>query len=336
MKYALISVSGAVAASWLSACAPTGPTAPPDPNEGRTFSGVVTPSEGGTVVTDGETLTVEVPAGAVDGETTVTVSVLPAADGAATSVYELGPDGTTFHRPVTIGIRYDDEPESGLRAVMAWRDGSEWRVIPGSRLVDGRLVGATRHFSQFAGRTVDRGEPVYPWAEGHGDESAMTYWTWTDPITSLTWQVPSAVNVMNWQEALDYCAALDLDGGGWRLPDIDELRSLIRDCPATGTGGACTVTSECLEMWECWADVCNGCADGGCNWDRALFYEGETNCVPSYWSSSTYHAIVPGTGEPTPEDGLWAWVVSFAGGLVGFNEKTGAQGMGEIRVRCVR
>jgi hypothetical protein len=164
----------------------------------------------------------------------------------------------------------------------------------------------------------------------------MTYWTWTDPATKLTWQVPSAVTVMDWYEAVEYCDNLYVEGDGWRLPSIDELRSLIRDCPATQAGGSCGVSDECLDMWECLTDTCNGCEDGGCNWPPELFYEGESNCVTSYWSSSTYHAVIPGTGEPIPEDGICAWAVMYAGGLIGFSHKDGKSGLGEIRVRCVR
>lgn len=328
----------AACAAILPACAQTsGTPLSPDPNEGRTFSGAIAVAEGGRVSSEGDTVTVEIPPGALAEPTTVTIAVEPGDGSTLTSVYDLGPAGTTFARPVTISVAFDAELAPGQRGVLAWRDGAVWRSIPGSRLIDGTITGATRHFSQFAGRAVDEGEPVYPWPEGEGDESAMTYWTWTDATSGLTWQVPSAVREMSWDEALSYCASLYLDGGGWRLPSIDELRSLVRGCPATEPGGACGVTDECLEHWSCFADTpCNGCEDGGCNWDPALFYEGESHCNPSYWSSSTYHAVVPGTGEPTEEDGLWAWTVRFSGGGVGFNEKSGALGEGPIRVRCVR
>lgn len=328
----------------LLACAPsTEASLAPDPNEGQTFSSVVSASEGGTVASTGDTITVALPPGALAASATVTVAVEPAGGGTLTSVYALGPDGTTFTYPVTISVAYEGHPPADQRVVLAWRDGSTWRPIPGSRLVDGRIVGATRHFSAYAGVGVSAAEAVYPWGDGQGDESAMTYWTWTDATTGLTWQMPSAVHVMNWNEALDYCAGLYDEGGGWRLPSIDELRTLVRGCPATEPGGACGVTETCLDLWQCFTDTpesstsaCNGCMDGGCSWDPALFYEGEPDCVPSYWSSSTYHAVIPGTGEPTPEDGLWAWTMSYAGAMVGFNEKSGALGSGPIRVRCVR
>lgn len=324
-------------------CAPDMGAEPvwPDLNEGRSFTTVVTPEEGGALVTDEATLEVRVPPGAVDGATTLTVTVRPGEGGSLTSVYELGPEGITFARPVTVSLDFGADAPSGQRVVLAWADGDTWRAIPGSRATDDRIVGATRHFSRFAGRAVPSEESVYPWPEGQGDEAAMTYWTWTDPATGLTWQMPSAVREMNWQEAIDYCAGLYLDGDGWRLPNIDELRTLVRGCPATEPRGSCGVTDSCLELWTCYADdpdsstsSCGGCMDGGCNWDPALFYEGETNCGPAYLSSSTYHAIVPDTGEPTPDDGLYAWVLSYGGAFVSFHPKTGPGAA--TRVRCVR
>lgn len=46
-----------------------------------------------------------------------------------------------------------------------------------------------------------------------------------DLITGLEWQddVAAATVTKTWAEAGPYCAALSLDGGGWRLPTIDEL-----------------------------------------------------------------------------------------------------------------
>jgi len=332
-----------IAVAW-SGCGPGEAPVWPDPNEGRTFTWLVTPEAGGTLVTDGTSIEVRVPPGAVNRSITLTLTVQPGADGSLTNVYELGPEGTSFDRPVTISVEFASEASSGTRLVLAWADGAVWRPIPGSRSTDGRIVGATRHFSRFAAREVPAEEPVYPWREGDGEELAMTYWTWMDPATELTWQMPSAVRVMSWQEAIDYCAALYLEGDGWRLPNIDELRTLVRGCPATAPGGSCGVSESCLEFYTCFIDdptgttsSCNGCMDGGCNWDPALFYEGESSCQPHYWSSSTYHAVLPLTGEPTEEDGRAAWTLSYGGALVGFSDKSaGMMGLGPLRVRCVR
>ncbi|MEA3491306.1 MAG: DUF1566 domain-containing protein, partial [Campylobacterota bacterium] len=47
----------------------------------------------------------------------------------------------------------------------------------------------------------------------------------TDDVTGLEWQDDAAVETVtkNWADAGTYCTALSLDGGGWRLPTIDEL-----------------------------------------------------------------------------------------------------------------
>ena len=46
---------------------------------------------------------------------------------------------------------------------------------------------------------------------------------WRDPKTGLEWQVTPAPERMSLKDAKKYAKALDLDGGGWRLPTKDEL-----------------------------------------------------------------------------------------------------------------
>ena len=49
-----------------------------------------------------------------------------------------------------------------------------------------------------------------------------------DTIGGRTWQRDAlASGAMGWSQAVKYCAGLQLDGGGWRLPDIVELLSLV-------------------------------------------------------------------------------------------------------------
>ncbi|SFV65843.1 FimH-like protein [hydrothermal vent metagenome] len=61
----------------------------------------------------------------------------------------------------------------------------------------------------------------------------------TDDKTKLEWQddyLSTADNdnsedvyKKSWSSALTYCKGLKLDGGGWRLPNINELKSIIVD-----------------------------------------------------------------------------------------------------------
>jgi hypothetical protein len=125
-----------------------------------------------------------------------------------------------------------------------------------------------------------------------------------DPNSGLTWQNPPPENVMTWQEAMDYCDALDLAGhDDWRLPSISDLRSLVRGCPSLETGGACGITDSCLDTScdelpdscfnggvcesDCQPDACSE-GDGptdGCYWPEGL--DGHCNW---YWSSSGHDA----------------------------------------------
>ena len=146
--------------------------------------------------------------------------------------------------------------------------------------------------------------------------------TWTDPISGLTWQNPSTESEMPWQEAMDYCEALTLGGhSDWRLPTISEMRSFIRSCPATQTGGSCGVDDGCLSYSSCWSDPCSGCSyeegpDDGCYWPVEV--EGPCSW---YWSSSSRE-----------DNANYAWNVFFYSGYVSGSSKDNDGG----GVRCVR
>lgn len=170
---------------------------------------------------------------------------------------------------------------------------------------------------------VDDGEEADADAEADGGGLVECAGGWYDPTTGLCWQDPSGELPLIWDDAMTYCDGLSLGGhgsGSWHLPSIDELRSLIRGCPGTTTGGGCDVTDSCLDV-SCWSDPCTGCSnfggpgEGGCYWDAAL--AGECN---SHWASSPYSG-----------DDSFAWSVAFYGGYVHNYEKVFSG-----YVRCVR
>lgn len=78
---------------------------------------------------------------------------------------------------------------------------------------------------------VDKGECLCP--ESNKFCHSHDYLSWSD----------KAIEKMNWDDAIKYCEDL-----GGRLPTIDELRTLIQNCPATETGGECGVTEGCLKI----------------------------------------------------------------------------------------
>ena len=134
-------------------------------------------------------------------------------------------------------------------------------------------------------------------------------------IGNLIWSDRSA-SEMNWSSAKQYCENLS-EGGytDWRLPNIDELRTLIKNCPKSETGGQCKVSerSGCLSS-NCWQPRGSCfCEDGG---DYSKL--GDTGVL---WSSST-------SSDSTD----LAWRVNFVyGGYVHYFNKSFY-----TYVRCVR
>ncbi|NLH47419.1 MAG: DUF1566 domain-containing protein [Myxococcales bacterium] len=115
--------------------------------------------------------------------------------------------------------------------------------------------------------------------------------TWIDYNTNLMWEKEIAENssilYYQWEKAIGYCDSLELAGfSDWRLPTISELRSLVRGCEATMTGGACGVTDECT-VTDCQNEACVGCdlltdADNEFFWPKEL--ERESSTGNEYWS----------------------------------------------------
>jgi len=129
---------------------------------------------------------------------------------------------------------------------------------------------------------------------------------WRDPSTGLIWQKDDDC-CYTWPEAADYCDARNAGSfDDWRLPTISELRSLIRGCDGTQTGGSCGVTDECPSL-DCWSEVCNGC-DYLCGpglegryWPAAL-----TGIGYWYWSST---AVTDGEADG-------AWLANYSNGII--------------------
>ncbi len=151
----------------------------------------------------------------------------------------------------------------------------------------------------------------------------------TDPAVGLMWQNEDTDRKTGWNESIDYCHDLDMGDGfggfhGWRLPTISELRSLIRGCPETVTGGECAVADDCLSWGECWDDSCRSCeVFGGPGLEGRYWPEGMEGTTTFHWSASE-------TDYPEDEN---AWHVVFANGSISRSGKSGAIDCG---TRCVR
>ena len=103
--------------------------------------------------------------------------------------------------------------------------------------------------------------------------------------SSCTIPFPNEINGIYWSDklteklsvpdAVAFCSSI-----GGHLPTIDELKTLIKNCAATSTGGSCPVNNSCLYWPDCWEEVCSGCTD-----DESGNYN-VFGDVDSFWSSS--------------------------------------------------
>ncbi len=156
--------------------------------------------------------------------------------------------------------------------------------------------------------------------------------TWKDGETDLLWQV-NAEAKLSWEQAQNYCANLELGGhDDWRVPTIDELRSLVRGCPLTVTGGECDVTTSCTQEDDCLNAMCEGCVswEGTHPWGYYLPKEinpylpgGDDHC-DIVWSATA--AKLEDNEDP------FQWIVDFVDGHLNYDTVEYA----EDCVRCVR
>ena len=104
------------------------------------------------------------------------------------------------------------------------------------------------------------------------------------------------------QKAKNYCEDLIQYGySDWRLPNIDELRTLIQYCQKTETNGECKVSEKnnCLNS-DCWYPE-NSCS---CSTDEDERYS-KLEDVEEFWSSS-----------PRADGENFAWYVDFSKGYI--------------------
>ena len=142
-----------------------------------------------------------------------------------------------------------------------------------------------------------------------------------DSSTGLMWS-EKAYYYMSWKTAVDYCDELNKSGySDWRMPNIDELRTLIKNCPESEPGGECPISESDGVLSQLYVTSCMGCGYG--SFDKL-------NDADILWSASTVE-----------EDQNYAWFVSFSGAeiSVAYKYEDDCEELYNgcvITVRCVR
>ena len=129
----------------------------------------------------------------------------------------------------------------------------------------------------------------------------------------LQWSEKSLVK-MNYNKAVSYCENLDESGhNDWRLPNIDELRTLILNHSGTKTGGSCKISEKEARLEIRYSsDDCYG--KRGSDFSKLGDYEAlysSSQCVGCSYDS--------------------VWRAGFHDGSISFYDKTLP-----LSVRCVR
>jgi hypothetical protein len=113
-----------------------------------------------------------------------------------------------------------------------------------------------------AGNVVDCASADYPGQDGFYRAGCSTAGrfvdngddTVTDTCTGLMWQKATAPGMYTWQAALKYCDGLALGGrDDWRLPNINELHSLVRYDNAWPTPAIDPVFTFPTDVWWYWS-----------------------------------------------------------------------------------
>lgn len=171
--------------------------------------------------------------------------------------------------------------------------------------------------------------------DNNDDSPSVNDEVYIDESAGLMWQQKGPNSATFYHLATDYCDNLEQKGyDDWRLPTISELRSLIRGCSETETGGTCGVTDECLDFDCLLEEDCNGCpykeglGNYGCYFPSEMM-----GPISTHWSSSTVE------NHPHPNYD-YQWVVHFCSGYVTafttWEDTEGGGGYTFEDVRCVR
>ena len=158
----------------------------------------------------------------------------------------------------------------------------------------------------------------YPGTDRFYDKDSALFWS-SIANESVYFQDPV---ITIWQNAVNYCERLEEDGhDDWRLPSIEELRTLLKNCPATEPGGTCI--TEGIGSYDHTDDSCRSC-------EHDYTYSGKYSRLGDFWGSLWASDVAyEYYGEKV------VWEIDFVSGWISLNMESYGKNFG-YRVRCVR
>ncbi len=94
--------------------------------------------------------------------------------------------------------------------------------------------------------------------------------SWYDSTSGLCWQNPPDTTTRTYSNSVTFCTGL---GPDWRVPNINELRSIIFGCDTMEIDGSCDLADPGCLTWNCAQSSagCTACTAGStCRWKPEL------------------------------------------------------------------
>ena len=181
-------------------------------------------------------------------------------------------------------IRLSDIPRYGVSFTPSFRfePDANTRLLLHMNEGEGEIAHDSSDYGNHALFDLEPAAPI--WVEDSpGIVFACEGGVCTDPNTGLEWQqTATGGGALTLEDAISHCDSLELGGGGWRLPSISELRTLVRDCDPISPWGECPVANicdycgideQCLSSSCYSAEYCDptSCPDNaGCYWSDEI------------------------------------------------------------------
>lgn len=141
-----------------------------------------------------------------------------------------------------------------------------------------------------------------------------------------------ATGEMSYQNAIKYCENLNEDGyNDWRLPNIDELRTLIKNNSETELGGTCKISEKAMKLASTDDRKCSG--GGYCHLGMHIY---KCNDYSNLGDKERFFSSSPISDNPYS-----VWGVDFSSGTIIalcfrlFQDQNSVAGQWG-NVRCVR
>ncbi|MCC6747101.1 MAG: hypothetical protein IT371_05535 [Deltaproteobacteria bacterium] len=262
----------------------------------------VTSSTGGKVATkDGKT-TLDIPAGALPADTDITVTPKAQGTDTATAIYDFGPDGLKFTKPVKLAIKYDGAaPPTGKKLVLAWKDAGKWTPVAGSSFAGGMVSGDIEHFTEYTAIITDEGVVVTSSCSDVAKNfkpcggSPVGAWKFTDVCFEqqvLPNPFPTCVGA-KWSAVVNWNGTFTVTGDGKAVADLKESAvnyslEVPTSCMAEKT--CASLGTSMLKGATC-VDVTGGCKCTGSS------VTGQPKVENSTWTVDGTTLVMTTTGD---------------------------------------